>query len=81
MGNRVHAILPRQLSSLLEEYLAEHRTTLVNGTEALTLFVNREGKKLNSNMMDIRVRTLTMRFGAVGRCPLTCFGMLSPMNG
>jgi hypothetical protein len=69
MGNRVHAILPRQLIGLLEEYLREHRSNLLNGSDPMTLFVNREGRAFTQDLMGNRVNRLTMRFAGAKMSP------------
>lgn len=69
MGNRVHAILPRQLIGLLEEYLREHRINLLSGSDPMTLFVNRDGRAFAEKLMGARVKGLTMRFAGVKMSP------------
>jgi integrase len=62
MGNRVHAVLPRQLCGLLEGYLREHRNHLLSGSDPQTLFVNYKGRAFTRPLMTSRVSTLAMRF-------------------
>jgi integrase len=69
MGNRVHAILPRQLIGLLEEYLREHRMHLLRGSDPMTLFVNRDGQAFTEHLMGTRVKSLTMRFAGAKMSP------------
>ena len=69
MGNRTHAILHRQLIGLLEEYLREHRINLLNGSDPMTLFVNRDGQAFTEHLRGIRVKRLTMRFAGAKMSP------------
>ena len=65
-GNRVRAILPRQLVGPLEEYLAYHRPFLLSGAEdPHTLFLNLHGHPWSSTRVQQIVEHLTFRY--VGR--------------
>jgi hypothetical protein len=62
-GIDVHALLPRQLIGLLEEYLEQFRPRLLNGTNTTTLFVNRSGKPMSAAQVTRAVSDLTTRYG------------------
>lgn len=59
---RVHMILPRQLVSPLEEYLAVARPLLTQDHDPGTLFVNDSGQPYSSSHMYERVAGITFRF-------------------
>jgi integrase len=59
----VHAILPRQLISLLEEYLNEFRPYLVGTADPGLLFLNNRGNPMRANQVDRLVSGLTLRHG------------------
>ena len=44
----VHALLPRPLIGILEEYLGEYRPRLLHGPDPGTLFLNQEGKAITA---------------------------------
>jgi integrase len=61
-GHEVHAILPRQLVVLLEDYLKVHRPVLVNGQDPGTLFLNDEGRRYSRVSIPIRIGRLTAHY-------------------
>jgi hypothetical protein len=61
----VHAILPKQLVPLLEDYICNYRPFLVRGTDPGFLFPNSEGRPRRTNRVDDLVESLTLRY--VGR--------------
>ena len=63
-GHEVHALLPRQLVALLEEYLSHHRSVLLQGrTDPGTLFLNRDGTPLTTHELRYLVGNLTLHHG------------------
>jgi integrase len=62
-GIEIHALLPRQLIGLLEEYLIDFRTHLLRGSDPGTLLVNRSGKPMTKDQMIRTVSDLTLRHG------------------
>jgi hypothetical protein len=62
-GIDVHALLPRQLIGLLEEYMEEFRPHLLRGANAVTLFVNRAGRPMSDTQVGAAVSALTLRHG------------------
>jgi hypothetical protein len=62
-GCEVHALVPRQLIPLLEEYLRTHRPHLYIGSDPGTLFVNEVGKPLALKAVTDLVSRLTLRHG------------------
>jgi hypothetical protein len=61
-GSAVHALLPKQLVPLLQDYLTEYRPYLLRGSDCNTLFVNRRGGASDSIFMSHIVRELTLRY-------------------
>jgi integrase len=61
-GERVRAIVPRQLVPMLEEYLAQHRPALLNGHDPGTLFVTRGGKALDGAHVENLIADITVRY-------------------
>jgi len=61
-GAPIHALLPKQLVPILEEYLSEHRPNLLRGNYSDTLFLNRRGGPIDSIIMSQLVRELTFRY-------------------
>ena len=61
MGNKVRALLPEQLISILDEYLQNHRAHLLKGTDPGTLFINGEGRAMSKDEVTDMVAQLTMR--------------------
>jgi integrase len=61
-GERVRAILPRQLVAPLEEYLDHYRPLLVNGSDPGTLFVSAIGCALDSIGVRDLVSDITYRY-------------------
>lgn len=59
---RIHMILPRQLVSALDEYLAVARPVLIQNCDPGTLFVNDHGKPYSSSGMYARVAGITLRY-------------------
>jgi hypothetical protein len=59
----VHALLPRPLIGILEEYLGEYRPRLLHGPDPGTLFLNQEGKAITAAQLVLVVSTLTQRHG------------------
>jgi integrase len=59
--NEVHALVPRPLIPLLEEYL-DHRKHLLGGADSNTLFLNGEGTMMNTKTVTILVGELTLRY-------------------
>jgi hypothetical protein len=62
-GCEVHALLPRQLITLLEEYVHEFRSELRMGVDPETLFLNRKGKPMALKTVTDLVSQLTLRHG------------------
>jgi integrase len=62
-GISVHALLPRPLIDLLEEYLAEYRGFLVSGRCSETLFVSSSGAPMDTEQVSDLVSDLTLRHG------------------
>ncbi len=60
MGNKVRALLPKQLIGILEEYLRDHRAQLLNGADPGTLFINGAGRAMSKDQMIYMVSELTM---------------------
>jgi len=58
----VHAIFPRVLVPLLEEYLQIHRPLLVRGNDPGTLFLSCVGKQLAPESMDQIIGNITYRY-------------------
>jgi site-specific recombinase XerD len=56
--------VPRQLVPLLEEYLEQHRPTLLNGRVSSYLFVNRNGGSYEQSGMGDVVADITLRYTA-----------------
>lgn len=61
-GDQVHAILPKQLIGLLEQYLEVHRPLLVNGVDPGTLFVNNGGRSYSEVTIEVTIGRLTARY-------------------
>lgn len=61
-GERVRAIVPRQLIPMLEEYLVKHRPALLNGPDPGTLFVTRGGKALGCLHIESLIANITVRY-------------------
>jgi hypothetical protein len=61
VGNGVHALVPRPLIVLLEEYLAEHRAHLVADDGSDHLFRSEAGTMITRARMTIIVGELTLR--------------------
>jgi hypothetical protein len=64
-GHRVHSLLPKQLISVLEEYLQQYRPLLVNGEDPQTLFLNEAGHSMSSEGIFMVVSDITHAY--VGR--------------
>jgi integrase len=62
-GIEVHALLPRQLVELLEEYLEQFRNHMLRDVDPGTLFVNGRGKAMSDYNVAYLVSRLTMRYG------------------
>jgi integrase len=62
-GVSVHSLVPRQLIGLLEEYLSEYRSVLLNGRQCDTLFVCPEADVMNTAFVTNTVSDLTLRYG------------------
>lgn len=60
-GIEVHALLPRQLIGLLDEYLTLFRPHLIYGADPLTLFLNRSGQAMEPNQLLRVVSAMTLR--------------------
>ncbi len=58
-----HALLPRQLTGILEEYLTKWRLLLVGSSDPGTLFVNRIGGRMTQLDIARAVSDLTVRYG------------------
>jgi integrase len=61
-GIDVQAILPRQLISLLEEYLRGHRKNLLRGADPGTLFLNQNGRPMTEDQVTVVVGDLTQTY-------------------
>ena len=61
-AHQVHAVIPRQLISVLEEYLERYRPLLVNGKDPQTVFLNDFGQPLSSEGVFMIVGNITRRF-------------------
>jgi integrase len=61
-GHEVHAILPKQLVPVLEEYLAVHRPVLLKGDDPGTLFVNDRGRPYCKYTICGRVERITQHY-------------------
>jgi len=59
----VHALLPRPLIGILEEYRSESRPTLLNGRNCDTLFVSSVGSVMDQEYVSNLVSDLTLRYG------------------
>jgi integrase len=68
-GIPVHALLPRQLISLLEEYLRVFRPDLVSDSDPGTLFLNEAGKPLTRRQTTTNVSTIALRRGGTRVTP------------
>jgi Phage integrase family len=62
-GCAVEALLPRQLIAPLEEYLNEHRTALLKGSDPGTLFLNQHGRPMTLNQVTRVISQNTLRHG------------------
>ncbi len=62
-GVAVHAVLPRPLVALLEEYLRDFRPALLGPVDPLTLFVNCGGRAISQNEITDEISELTLRYG------------------
>jgi integrase len=62
MKNRIHAVVPRCLITLLEEYLT-FRRQLIQRADPGTLFLTKKGTAYKQSSMGGLVSTLTMRYG------------------
>lgn len=62
-GIAVHALVPRRLIGLLEEYLTEYRPVLLKGRKCNTLFVPPESDVVVSSFVTDSVSELTLRYG------------------
>lgn len=62
-GIDVHALLPKQLVPILEEYINEHRPRLLRGKNSETLFLNRAGRPLRCATITELIEELTLRYG------------------
>lgn len=63
MKHEVHALVPRPLIGLLEEFLYKFRGQLLRGVDPNTLFVNHAGKEMTRSQLTKAVSTLTLRHG------------------
>jgi hypothetical protein len=61
VGHEIHAVLPRQLVPLLEEYLTNCRPLLVTGHDPGNLFLNRNGRPFDANSLTKLVGDLSRR--------------------
>jgi integrase len=61
-GREVHAIVPKQLIELLEDYLRVHRPVLVSGDDPGTLFLNDDGRPYSKVIIAIRIGRLTAQY-------------------
>jgi integrase len=61
-GDQVHAILPKQLIGLLEQYLEVHRPLLVNGVDPGTLFLNNGGRSYSEVTIEVTIGRLTAHY-------------------
>jgi integrase len=66
VGNDVHALIPRPLIPLLEEYWLHHRKHLVTEIGAEALFLNEAGNSMRKLATALLVGELTLRY--VGKC-------------
>lgn len=62
-GVSVHALLPRHLVGLLEEYLSEYRPILMNGGGSDKVFLTSEGVDMQTPFVTQLVSDLTLRYG------------------
>jgi hypothetical protein len=62
-GIEIHALVPRQLIDLLEEYIGTYRKYLMRGVDPGTLLLNRRGKAFSGSNIEHMVARLTLRFG------------------
>ena len=62
-GIEIHALLPKQLIELVEEYIGTYRNRLLRGADPGTLLLNQRGKALSSNNLEHMIARLTLRFG------------------
>jgi hypothetical protein len=68
-GERVRAILPRQLVPALEEYVERYRPLLLNGTDPKTLFISALGRPLDSAAIEFLFDDITYRYVQKGVTP------------
>jgi integrase len=61
-GRAVHAIVPKQLVPLLEEYVSVYRPRLIGNSDPGTLFVNDHGRPFETSAIRVRVKNLTARY-------------------
>ncbi len=61
-GSAIHALLPRDVVPLLEEYLSLHRSRLAGYNDSGKLFLNRRGGALSRDQLAALVGELTSRF-------------------
>ena len=61
-GHQVRGILPKQIVTLLEEYLNSYRPLLLSGRDPETLFVNDSGRPLSEVVLRDHVINATARY-------------------
>lgn len=61
-GSAIHALLPKNVVPLLEEYLSLHRPRLAGGNDCDKLFLNKRGGPLSYHQLTVLVGELTGRF-------------------
>jgi hypothetical protein len=61
VGNSVHALVPRPLIPLLEEYVLHHRQHLLQDSDSECLFLSEAGTMISRARMTIIVGELTLR--------------------
>jgi hypothetical protein len=64
-AREIELILPRDIATLLDEWVQVHRPLLVNGPDPGTLFLNTKGRAMTQSRMTSTVGELTLRH--VGR--------------
>jgi integrase len=68
-GREIRAVLPHQLTKLLEQYLSEFRPRLLSNGDPGNLFVARDGRPMNGGMVHELITRLTWRYGGRGVNP------------
>lgn len=67
--NALRCVLPLRLVALLEEYLRDHRSNLLEGKDPGTLFLNNAGKPLLAIQVTDLIKTLTLRHAGRAATP------------